>query len=332
MNRYVLIGIVILAIIGTIFWFFWPKSQKKVPRTPAQFVQSPPTASYEVQPRKMRSEQRSFHFFDIIAPLIKPFEVLIPNNSPTSFSDNPSQPPLTLRGGDDDVSPLSLRGARGVTEKPLPSSDPTFKKLYPDYYLSALQALHRMMKNDGFLSSGSLFAIANENDLFSFLETLITYAETKQYIKQTDATRFRIALHGEVKKILHRERFQYERTRSLRPFLYSLFTFLRTKTALADVVTSPDCYADRNPTNPIPGVNVPWPLCCNCGLTCPDLDFVDDCGPDGDDCDIQLGCLNLICPNGNAIWDPVTGICGCDDVSGAVDAATGVVDIVIDCS
>lgn len=58
-----------------------------------------------------------------------------------------------------------------------------------------------------------------------------------------------------------------------------------------------DCYAEAGP-NPIPGSNL-WAPCCDCGI--PVKGFC-----------IPIGCLNLLCRYGNAIWDPATGICGCD--------------------
>ncbi len=58
-----------------------------------------------------------------------------------------------------------------------------------------------------------------------------------------------------------------------------------------------ECYRGKS-YNPAPGVNL-WAPCCNCSV--PVYGYC-----------VPVGCKNLVCKNGNLIWDPATGICGCD--------------------
>lgn len=90
------------------------------------------------------------------------------------------------------------------------------------------------------------------------------------------------------------------------------YTLFLANPADARWVTQPECYKDDNPDNEQKG-NDAAAFCCNCGLKCGKACvFIQDCGQNGQNCNVQLGCLNQICGNWpNAIWDPQTFICGC---------------------
>lgn len=317
MNRYLLITIISLTIIAALFWFFWQKSREKEPETAPRIVQTP--QSYEVEPHKL-PEQLSFRFFDTIAPLVEPFEELIPSvtsPSPLLVKEGKSEVFHSLEGdlGDNNQSETSINA-------PLSASDPIFKKLYPDYYLNALSVIHRVMVNDGFLPNAS-FDVPDEDTLFAFLWATINYAETKKFIAQTDAERFRKALYGETRELLRKERYS---------FLNQMLDYFKTSRVFASIVTSPDCYADPLPFNIVPGVNLPFDYCCNCGLICTKVGppvFVPDCSIKS--CDIPLGCLNLVCPGGNAIWDPLTGICGCDNPISSAENIPSILKNALNC-
>jgi hypothetical protein len=287
---FLFIGILTI-FIAILLWSAWGKTPEN-PETSTQIVQE--SSSYEVEPRKS-------HLFKIFEPLrvvTRPFEELITSPSP-----------LLVKEGKSKFSPPLEGGVRGGID-PLPASDPTFKKLYPDYYLEALRVTHLLMVNDGFLPQTSL-NIPDEDALFAFLSATIDYAETKNFITQADAERFRTTLHGKTRELLRQERYS---------FLNKILQYLGVSNAFAGIITA-DCYADPFPFNLIPGVNLPFDYCCNCGLICTGIGppvFVPDCSIKK--CDVPLGCLNLVCPTGNAIWDPVTGICGCDNpVSAAIN-------------
>lgn len=331
MNRLTAIGIVILAITATLIWFLWPPSEQKEPETGPpdrmviragpRIVQTP--QSYEparrsggIESRKNQPERHSFRFFDTFAPLVKPFDDLLSFETKTPTEDMNASPISDAR------SPTSntLKENTISIQTPLPASDPVFKKLYPDYYLDALKVLHRIMVNDRFFPD-TAFSIPDEDALFAFLGATIDYAETKTFITSVDAKRFREALHGETRELLRQERHS---------FLKQLFDYFDMSYAFASIVT--ECYSDPYPFNVIPGVNVPFDFCCNCGLICPPVGppvFVPDCSVKS--CDVPLGCLNLICPNGNAIWDPMTGICGCDNPVSSVTNIPSILKNALNC-
>jgi hypothetical protein len=74
-------------------------------------------------------------------------------------------------------------------------------------------------------------------------------------------------------------------------------SFLGVRNTSAQIPV-PDCYKDYNPFFFVRGFNA-WAGCCNC------------CVGAGKAC-VGAGCLNGVCAGWpNAIWDPVTGICGC---------------------
>lgn len=90
------------------------------------------------------------------------------------------------------------------------------------------------------------------------------------------------------------------------------YIFFLADPAYASWVTQPECYKDDDPDNKQEGVDAAA-FCCNCGLKCGKACvYVHDCGQNGQNCNVQLGCLNQICGQWkNAIWDPQTFICGC---------------------
>ena len=291
---FLFIGILTI-FIAILLWSAWEKAPKNHEiSTPIVQKQQ----SYEVQPRK----SSLLKIFEPLRVVTSPVEELIEHITPLN-------PPY--QGETQQRTPLDKGGLGGVIEKPLPASDPTFKKLYPDYYLEALRVTHLLMVNDEFFPEASL-DIPDEDALFTFLGATIDYAETKNFITQADAERFRAALHGKTRELLRQERYS---------LLNHILNYFVPSNAFASIIGIPiPCYSDPYPFNPIPGVNLPFDFCCNCGLICTGVGppvFVPDCSIKK--CDVPLGCLNLICPNGNAIWDPLTGICGCDNpVSAAI--------------
>lgn len=203
---------------------------------------------------------------------------------------------------------------------PFLRSDPLFSRLYPDYYMTALEDLQEQMVRDAFFVDGDRFAFESEDDIFSFLDKAINYGEEVGVMSTERAQRFRAALNGEVRNLLEEERRGYMHSlSSAHTFFDLLVGAFAVEEAHAILSTRPGaCFRVANPFSPVPGVNVPWPECCNCGLHCDPKGCVPipDCAATGAAallvCNVPLGCLNAVCPNGNAIWDSLTGICGCD--------------------
>jgi len=104
-----------------------------------------------------------------------------------------------------------------------------------------------------------------------------------------------------------KEKTIHEQSAQVSSVFEKIKNFLATP-AYAAYSISP-CYREGTP-NLVRGSQRSAP-CCNCGLRCTSNGciFVNDCGESGSSCTIQLGCLNLACPNLPAIWDG--RICAC---------------------
>lgn len=335
MNRYVLIGIVIFAIIALIFWFFWLKPSQKEPEQPAQFAQSNSYRAsykiYEIESRKQKQtetepERRTFRFFDTFAPVVAPFKEIIENITPStkmpaaSLSPSTSSSEAYLKGEKQQNPPLGVRGARGVMKNSL-TDQQIFDWIWPPTYREDLAAIERLYTQKNYITSRAPTDFNDEQNLYQFLALTLDVSEQKGWITSSDAAILRKGLKETLPLVVERDK------NMLRQGLYPVsflpkdmdiarlrwVIFANIAQASPGWVTSGDCYKDDNPANPIPGPNI-WAECCNCGLICTPsgCDFVKDCGPQSIKCDVPLGCLNLACGNfPNAIWDPTTGICGC---------------------
>lgn len=219
-------------------------------------------------------------------------------------------------------------------------------RLWPPVYREALQSLEIRMVEDGFITKREQHSVMQSDaDIYAILSKLIDYAEKQGWIVTDDALKLRTGLAVDLPRQIEAERkalrIQGINTSQLLPrnqhiaksdskslaigIIDGLKYILSAHYADAQIPgvpgwhTTPDCYKDLAPFNPIPGFNS-LAICCNCGLFCaPPLAcvFVPDCGPFSVACTIPLGCLNLNCKLWpNAIWDKFTnplgtGICGC---------------------
>lgn len=339
MNRYVLIGIAILVIIAALLWFFWPKSREREFETAPRIVQTPQSyeparPAGEIESRKAAQERYSFRFFDTIAPLVKPFEELL-NITPLN---NPSEPPLSLRGGDKNdkiSSPLNVRGARGVigkgerelsngargvTENPL-SEQEIFNWIWPEDYRRGLTEIETLYINASYIASRPPTNFDDEQNIYQFLAETLDVAETNGWVNASDAIVLRKGLKETLPRVIEHDKNLLRQ--GLMPISFlpkdidiaklRWVIFANIAQASPGWVTSPDCYKDDLSLNLIPGPNL-WAPCCNCGWFCTPkgCKFFADCGAQSVKCNIPAGCLNLTCRTfPNAIWDPLTGICGC---------------------
>lgn len=193
--------------------------------------------------------------------------------------------------------------------------------------------------------------IDSDEKVYAILLKMIDYAESKQWLVTADAARLREGVsvflpetilkerqglkngHVSSEHVLPRDQnvsnVWYGKEFFVQDLIDGLKFVFSVSTASANPgwVTSPDCYKDDNPFYPVPGFNG-LTFCCDCGLkiACSSTGvcfcvYEEHCGPSGCNC-FNFGCLNGQCgwPAGpaigpelwpNAIWDPVTGICGC---------------------
>lgn len=292
---------------------------------PTQIVQK--SQSYEVRHRKNPPEQRSFRFFDTFAPVVKPFEMLL--------NITPSNPPYLKGEEHQQDSPLNARGARGVTErgtenlsneargvtkKPL-TEEEIFNWIWPKDYRRGLAEIETLYTNQGYIAQRPPTNFNDEKNIYQFLAETLDVAEAQKWIIPSDATILRKGLKETLPLVIEHDKNLLRQGLMPISFLPKDIDIAKLRwVILANIaqaspgwVTSGDCYKDDVPLNPLPGPNI-WAECCNCGLFCVGYycKFIPDCEEQSKKCNVPLGCLNLACRTfPNAIWDPLTGICGC---------------------
>ncbi len=233
-----------------------------------------------------------------------------------------------------------------MTEISAMSDSEIFEKMWPKGYRTELRKMEEIMMQDGFVKQNEQSPMASDEDMFDFYKTTLNYARHKQWVSKENYTNLLRGLTEILPEILGREKASLRRggrdtssiilpggqrlthdtsdtlVDSIIEGLSYVFSFAEPANAawFRDI----DCYKDDIPFYPIPGPNL-WSFCCNCGMhfqmvgtkCVPHYDR--DCGADMSHCNFDacapgrpLGCLNLACgvwPN--AIWSPLTGICGC---------------------
>lgn len=319
MNRSALIAIATLAIIAALLWFFWPKSREREPQTAPRIVQTP--YSYEIESRKNPSEQSSFRFFDTFTPIVKPFEVLIPSADHLEISSRGNEADEAIP-----LSPAATDESRTMTNNkkiaPL-SEQEIFGWIWPEDYRRGLAEIETLYINAGYIASRAPTNFDDEQNIYQFLALTLDVAETQGWIIPSDATMLRKGLKETLPDVIEHDKNLLRQGLMPISFLPKDIDILKLRwVILANIaqaspgwVTSPDCYKDDMPLNPLPGPNI-WAECCNCGLFCVGYycKYVPDCEEQSRKCNVPLGCLNLACRAfPNAIWDPLpgTGICGC---------------------
>lgn len=276
---------------------------------PAQSVQTPKSYEfYEIESRKLEPERNSFHFFDTFAPLVKPFEALIP-------SVDHLETPLPGSEVDKTIPLPAAKKNVSLTEQEI------FNWIWPKDYRRGLVEIETLYINEGYITQRPPTNFNDEHNIYQFLALTLDVAEAQGWIIPDDATILRKGLKETLPGVIEHDK------NLLRQGLMPI-SFLPKDTDIAKLrwviianiaqaspgwVTSGDCYKDDMPLNPLPGPNL-WAPCCNCGWLCTPkgCKFFEDCGAQSVKCNIPLGCLNFSCRTfPNAIWDPLTGICGC---------------------
>lgn len=275
-------------------------------------------------------EEGITEFWTLSKTVLAPFTSVV-------FTDN-AEGGWSLSGKDSQMPINSVDERQSIPQATQElTNEEIFDRLWPPSYRQALLDVEKVFIEQGFLSAGSRHnTLLKDEDIYDILLTFINAAEKNDWIVGQDASLFRKGVRELLPKDIENERAELQRnggvssgralpggqqfTRSFldqKDLLDSLLEGLKyvfsVNYALAGWVTSPDCYKDDAPDYPVPGFNS-LIFCCNCGLYCvyTYCEFIPDCGPHSAECNVPLGCLNLICglwPN--AIWDPMTGICGC---------------------
>lgn len=194
-----------------------------------------------------------------------------------------------------------------------------FETLLPSWYRDKLSYFQDLLTDQKFIKESERVSFQNKEEVFGFVRKSYQYLKDNKIIDPKDADRFLTYGFYEWKRLLEMEEDQLRKgelplrtSSSIKSFKYSSvssscstspFSFfgglvkqlIFGKPVQAIMVCTPiECWQTGAGVGPIPGKNLIAPCCCCfCGK-------------------IPCGCLNAICVGRNAIWDPVTHICGCD--------------------
>lgn len=194
-----------------------------------------------------------------------------------------------------------------------------FETLLPSWYRDKLSYFQDLLTDEKFIKESERVSFQNKEEVFGFIRKSYQYLKDNKIIDPKDADRFLTYGFYEWKRLLEMEEGQLRRgelplrtSSSIKSFKYSsvssscntspfsIFASLISKLIPGKkvrafyVCTPIECWQTGAGVGPIPGKNLIAPCCCcYCGK-------------------VPCGCLNAVCVGRNAIWDPVTHICGCD--------------------
>lgn len=224
------------------------------------------------------------------------------------------------------------------------SDSEIFEVMWPQEYRAGLKKIENIMAKDGFLKEEDRNRLSTNEDMFAFYRTMFVYARKKGWIDEKSFSNFMRSLDSDYPTIIGNERNNLRMSGKIEAYIPGNQQFFASKPSRALVqdiidglgymlllaepahaawITAGDCYKDDMPFYPVPGPNLKA-VCCNCGIkyemsggSCKP-EFKEDCGALNVECNAgcapptNLGCLNLACATWpNAIWDPLTGTCGC---------------------
>ena len=295
---YITLAFLLVGVIGISYAGFWNQNKSPAEFNPATISQkenqSSATRNREPLPNKNLSLNRypnfdADMFFEKIEEIkqISKQDLLVQNNL----------------SGNDEIPP----------EKP----EKEYPFLFPDEYISYLEDVKNLMKDDNIIIDNSL---TTNNDVLEFLDQLIDYFYNKGFINREQQKNFHegvrinfVFLKNEYDQgfISNSGNYKPGKLTSFE-FFESFLVVTKNIFGVSAALAQAECYVGRVPTG-IPGFNQ-FISCCNCGLYRhhDHYHYTNDCGIPSV-CDIDLGCLNRLAGRtGNAIWDPMTRICGFD--------------------
>lgn len=202
------------------------------------------------------------------------------------------------------------------------SEEELFERLYPESYRTFLTKLQDNLIKGGYLKESQKRVFTSQEAIVSFLEDAMSYWIAIGVISEERAQMYKEALRGQFLEIkaqetevlrekireekkeeqeknnaqsLRMDVMKYVHVQTIYPNQKNVFKEL---TSAIESMIAPranaqaDCFREGAP-NGITGSNL-WAPCCDC-----------NCG------NSPCGCLNAVCQGVPAIWDPLTGICGC---------------------
>lgn len=211
-------------------------------------------------------------------------------------------------------------------QKTLPTEEEIFAFVNPPIILNTLREQQEIMIEQGLLRGNQRSTLNSNEEIIKYFTNIAEIYIQFAAVTPEKAKDIRRAVKEDLPKIMESERQRYLNTKeqandSFLEKFYTLkerlqpqptmSTFVSLFVPVADAawVSFPLCYKAEGPEGP---GYAAISTCCNCGAIPPVPVIVPDCGPEGASCSLPLGCLNLICKSSkNAIWDPVSLICGC---------------------
>ena len=194
-----------------------------------------------------------------------------------------------------------------------------FKAVYTSDYIDYLNKLQDLMFADGYIKESDKIQIKNENDTFLLFNRFVGFLMLKKDITESEGILLKNGVNVALRRLNAEERPMVEKqllsSNVLRDFFANLMMYISP--VYAEQIR--ECYREApSVRGEKPGFNG-WASSCNAGYFCSyGCTYHNDCGPNGASCNVQTGCLNGACPNGAAIWDQQTGICGCGKPSGGL--------------
>lgn len=194
-----------------------------------------------------------------------------------------------------------------------PNQVAVFNLLWPPSYRQYLTDLQDVLIRKKVLDAGDKVTLANEENVYTFLTRSVDAFTKLGVIRSNGNPRMKQGIQAALRTIKGQELAAYLQFGPPFPAPQEM-DLPKISTTLGEAIASAiksaamplfagsadaqaECFRVGIP-NPLPGVNLWAPTCIGSipvFLGTP----------------IPIGCLNAICPFGNALWDPLTGICGC---------------------
>ncbi|MEK7149384.1 MAG: hypothetical protein AAB757_00160 [Patescibacteria group bacterium] len=183
-------------------------------------------------------------------------------------------------------------------QTPKPIREKAAFKIFPAQYLNYVSSLVGYMEKGGFISKGDIGSLDKVDDVINVFDKTLNYFLNQNLVSNNEYVRLRDGLTNVWPSLLENEfkTVSFNGCPSQNKFVF----FGKIADFLGGFIEktraqSPICFRPGPPV-PAVGVNL-WAPCCYCY-----------CGAPPAPC----GCLNAVCQApAAAIFDPVTGICGC---------------------
>lgn len=202
-----------------------------------------------------------------------------------------------------------------------------FRAVYTGDYVLYLNKLQDLMLADGYIKGGDKIQIKDENDTFLIFNRFVGFLVFKGNITESEGEQLKNGVNVALRQLNAEERPLVEEqllSSNVIGGLLANLVALVSPAHAAQIAQIKECYREtQSVKGEKPGFNG-WASSCNAGYFCSyGCTYFDDCGPKGASCNVQTGCLNGACPNGAAIWDQQTGICGCGTPRFGTNASAG---------